>query len=547
MSGFSVQVAFYILAVAWTCTLVQAYRTIRMVVLHGQRSCRRDQQCLLVLGFRARHAAERRLSGRTVAAGLVAAIAWSLTAFHCEHWRADLVKRLIVALSLVIVVSPVSAAVAETGPASTGRVVASGLADPYEITWGPDGFLWATEKSDLRVLRIDPRTGAQKTATTIPDAVHTDWAQNGVLGMALHPGLLHGRDHVFVAYTYDSDPGTGEALRTKIVRYTYDRQTEQLGRPIDVLSGLPGGVDHQSARLVFGPDGKLYYTIGDQGANQFDGKCRPILAQRLPTAAEVRNRDWTAYRGKVLRLNQDGSIPADNPVLEGVRSHVLSYGHRNAQGLVFGTNGLLYSSEQGPKTDDEVNIIAGGKNYGWPRVAGYRDDNAYVYGNWSAAPDCEELEFSDFDIPPSVPVSRETDWNHPDFVPPIRTFHTVPSDHDFMDPRCAEGELWYLCWPTVAPASLDYVPRGGFRNSLLMPALKDGTVYRLVLSADGGHVASVEPLWRTTNRYRDIAISPDGRTFYVATDSSGRTKDENGTPTDVLDNPGSILEFELAS
>jgi PQQ-dependent dehydrogenase (s-GDH family) len=447
------------------------------------------------------------------------------------------------ALTLVLAMSPVSAAAAATGHAFTSRVVASGLADPYEITFGPDGMIWATEKSGLRVLRIDPRTGAQKTAVTIPDAVHTDWSQNGVLGMALHPGLLKGRDYVFVAYTYSD---ASEALRTKIARYTYDAQTQQLGQPVDVITGLPGGIDHQSARLVYGPDGKLYYTIGDQGANQFDSKCQPIQAQRLPTAAEVASRDFSAYRGKVLRLNQDGSPPADNPVLDGVRSHVFSYGHRNAQGLVFGGD-VLYSSEQGPKTDDEVNIISRGKNYGWPRVAGFRDDNAYVYGNWSAAPDCADLDFSDFEFPPSVPQSTETSWSHPDYVPPIRTFYTVPSDHNFLDPQCADGEMWYLCWPTVAPASLDYVSRGSLRNSLLMPALKDGTVYRLVLAPDGRRVTSVEPLWRTTNRYRDTAISPDGKTFYVATDSSGRTKDGTGTPTDELANPGSILEFKLAS
>ncbi len=452
-------------------------------------------------------------------------------------------KRLVLALTLVLAVSPVSAAVAETGNAFTSRVVASGLANPYEITFGPDGMLWATEKSGFRVLRIDPRTGAQRTAVTIPDAI--SWSQDGLLGMALHPGLLKGRDYVFVAYTYDADPGPEVEFRTKIARYTYDVRSQTLSKPVDVITGLPGGVDHQSGRLVLGPDGKLYYTIGDQGANQFEAKCEPNLAQHLPTAAQVRARDWTTYRGKVLRLNQDGSIPADNPVLAGVRSHVFSYGHRNAQGLVFG-GATLYSSEQGPKTDDEVNIISRGKDYGWPHVAGYRDDNAYVYGNWSAAPDCEELAFDDLAIPPSVPQSKETEWNSADFVPPIRTFHTVPSDHNFMDPRCADGDMWYLCWPTVAPASLDYVSRGALRNSLLMPALKDGTVYRLVLAHDGKRVTSVEPLWRTTNRYRDTAISPDGKTFYVATDSAGNTKDETGTPTSELANPGSILEFKLA-
>ncbi|MFC5102646.1 glucose/sorbosone family PQQ-dependent dehydrogenase [Kibdelosporangium philippinense] len=447
-------------------------------------------------------------------------------------------RSLAFALILILAASPVAAVAAETGDAAVGRVVTSGLADPYEITWGPDGFIWATEKSGLRVVRIAPRTGAQKTAVTIPDAIHS--AQDGVLGMALHPGLLHGEDFVFVAYTYDADPGPDVVRRTKIARYTYDIQSQRLVRPGGVIIGLPGGVDHQSARLVLGPDGKLYYTIGDQGANQFAAKCEPNLAQRLPTAAEVRALDWTAYQGKVLRLNQDGSIPADNPVLAGVRSHVFSYGHRNAQGLVFGSNATLYSSEHGPKTDDEVNIISRGTNYGWPHVAGFRDDKAYVYGNWSAAPDCEELAFDDYTIPPSVPQNKETDWHSRDFAGPIRTFHTVPSDHDFKDPKCAESKIWYLCWPTVAPASLDYVS-----GSLLMPVLKEGTVYRLALSPDGKKVTSVKPLWRTTNRYRDTAISPDNKRVYVATDSAGNTKDPSGKPTNKLRNPGSILEFRL--
>jgi hypothetical protein len=80
-----------------------------------------------------------------------------------------------------------------------------------------------------------------------------------------------------------------------------------------------------------------------------------------------------------------------------------------------------------------------------------------------------------------------------------------------------------------------------------MPTLKDGTVYRLALTVDGRTVRTVEPLWRTTNRYRDTAISADGRTFYVATDSSGSTRDASGAPTDELANPGPILEFRLSS
>ncbi|GAA4962834.1 hypothetical protein GCM10023238_32660 [Streptomyces heliomycini] len=122
---------------------------------------------------------------------------------------------------------------------------------------------------------------------------------------------------------------------------------------------MPSGNDHQSARLRPGPDGKLYHTIGDQGVNRFGDFCRSSYAVRLPTAHEVEGRDRTAYRGKTLRLNTDGSVPADNPVLDGVRSHVHTYGHRNARGLAFGPDGTLHSNEQGPKTDDEITSCAG--------------------------------------------------------------------------------------------------------------------------------------------------------------------------------------------
>ncbi|HEX2312873.1 MAG TPA: glucose/sorbosone family PQQ-dependent dehydrogenase [Thermomonospora sp.] len=431
------------------------------------------------------------------------------------------------------------AAVSGAGPAF--RVVTTGLADPYEITWGPDGFLWATEKSGRRVLRINPVTGARKVAATIHEAVHTDGAQDGLLGMALHPRLLRDRrfDHVYLAHTYDSGR---RRLRTKIVRYSYDRARQRLHSPVDVLAGLPSSIDHQSARLKFGPDGRLYYTIGDQGNNQLTYYCRPILAQGLPTRAQVRARNWKLYQGKILRLNTDGSIPRDNPVLAGVRSHVYTYGHRNPQGLDFDRHGRLYSSEHGPRTDDEVNLIHKGGNYGWPHVAGYRDDKAYVYADWSAARGvpCSSLTWSDLEIPAAVPTMRETEW-HRRSVPPIRTFHTVPSDFDFRDPKCAEGGLYYICWPTVAPSSLE-----AYRHSLLMPTLKDGTLYRLWLTRDGRRVVRVSRIVRTIDRYRDTAVSPDGRTVFIATDARGITRDATGAPTTALRHPGAILAVRPA-
>jgi glucose/arabinose dehydrogenase len=137
-------------------------------------------------------------------------------------------------------------------------------------------------------------------------------------------------------------------------------------------------------------------------------------------------------------------------------------------------------------------------------------------------------------------------------VPPLRTFYTVPPDFDFRGGEaCAPSELFFICYPTVAPASLDFyagtaIP--GWENSFLMPTLKHGTLYRLpLLDGDGTVVDGPRPLFTTVNRYRDTAISPDATTIYVATDSSGLARGEDGTPTSELRNPGAILRFTYDS
>ena len=434
------------------------------------------------------------------------------------------------------------------------RVVASGLANPFEVIWGPDDYLWVTERTAGRVSRVRPSDGATAPAIAIRDLI-TD-GPGGLLGMALDPGLLKGtgNDYVYVAYTYDADASPAAvSRRTKIVRFTYDARARALGGATDILAGLPAGTDHQGGRLILGPDRKLYFTIGDLGANQLANYCKPDRAQSLPTLAQVQARDWSLYEGKILRVNADGSIPSDNPIVGGVRSHIYSYGHRNPQGLVFAPDGKLYESEHGPNTDDEVNLIRPGGNYGWPHVAGYRDDRSYAYANWSASKGvpCESLTFTAYpDVPPSVPLQQESAWSHPDFVPPLRTFHTVPTGYNFKNPKCAERELYYQCWPTVAPSSLAvYTAKNAipdWDHSLLMPSLKHGTVYRIRLDAAGTAVVG-DPddteYFKTVNRYRNVTVGPDGLALFIATDVGGNTQDRSGRPARDVENAGAILEF----
>jgi PQQ-dependent dehydrogenase (s-GDH family) len=453
------------------------------------------------------------------------------------------VNRLIVIAALAQILLQTVAA----QPPFSFRVVTSGLSMPWEVVVGPDNHLWITERTGRRVVRVNPASGAVTPALTVDESYDPggSWHE-GVLGLTLHPDLLKGvgRDYVYVAYTYDADAGPALSRRLKVRRYTYDTAKFTLSNPIDVITNLPAHDDHGGGRLVFGPDQKLYLTRGDNGGNWLANYCTPIKSQHLPSAAQVAAGDWSTYEGKILRLNLDGSIPADNPMLDGVRSHIYTYGHRNPQGLGFGPTGLLYASEHGPGTDDELNLMVAGGNYGWPHVAGYRDDRGYVYANWSQSKGvpCASLKFEELgEVPASVPRQRETEWKGT-FVPPLRTFFTVPENYDFEKSGGA----------TIAAGGLDIyaaqtngIP--GWANSVLQTGMTMGRVYRVKLSEDGrSAVGPSEELFRTANRYRDIAIGRDLRSFYFVTDNNGlgRTTDPSGASVRTFANPGSVLEFK---
>ena len=420
------------------------------------------------------------------------------------------------------------------------RVVAADLANPWEVTWGPDGHLWITERTAFRVTRVNPADGSRRVALTLTD-VHQSVVQDGLLGLALHPDLLtkRDRDYVYLAYVYDADPGADVSRRLRVRRYTYDPATQALGSPVAVLDNLPAGDDHGGGRLAIGPDGKLYLSRGDHGANFLRNYCLANRAQDLPDAGAVAARDWSTYQGKILRMDLDGAIPADNPLIRGVRSHIYSYGLRNVQGLAFGATGRLYAAEHGPSTDDEVNLMEAGKNYGWPHVAGFNDDRGYVFANWSgsAPAPCASLKFDNLNPPAPVPIVKESAWQHSDAVAPLATFFTVPAGYDLA----AQGSA------TIAPGGLEaYTSTAipGWRSSLLVTGMRTGTVYRMKLN-DIGTAVTEPPLeyFRRPNRYRDIAVAPDGRRIFVVTDSFGSVLDEQWRRTEALAEPGALLEF----
>lgn len=218
------------------------------------------------------------------------------------------------------------------------EVLTSSLTLPWEIIYGPDNFIWFTERGG-KISRLNPNNGVVALVHTVPDVSSS--GEGGLLGMALHPDF-GANPYVYVVYNYRE----GQRYLEKVVRYTYTNGA--LNAPQILIERIPAADIHNGSRLLITPDQKLLITTGD--AN-------------VASNAQDRN----SLSGKILRLNLDGSIPGDNPF---PNNPVWSYGHRNAQGLVLANN-KLYSSEHGPNNDDEVNLIQKGKNYGWPNIEGF--------------------------------------------------------------------------------------------------------------------------------------------------------------------------------
>ena len=210
---------------------------------------------------------------------------------------------------------------------------------PWEILWGPDNWIWMTERPGI-ISRINPNTGEKVVLYDIPDCYEQQ--ESGLLGMVLHPDFENS-PYVYVVYNYLQ----GSSILERLVRYTYNGNT--LSNQFVLIDDITGNTTHVGSRLLILPDTTLLMTTGD--------------AQNQPAA-----QDLESNNGKFLRLNLDGSIPTDNPF---PNSPVYSFGHRNAQGVVRSPSGIIYSSEHGPTNDDELNIIYAGRNYGWPTVQGF--------------------------------------------------------------------------------------------------------------------------------------------------------------------------------
>jgi glucose/arabinose dehydrogenase len=324
----------------------------------------------------------------------------------------------------------------------------SGLQVPWSIVFAPDGRMIFTERPG-RVRVVENGRLRDAPLATIDDVRAA--SESGLMSLALHPDFA--TNHLlYLAYAY----GGGDGQRVRVARYR-ETGSALVDRKV-LIENIPAAQYHAGCRLRFGPDGKLYITTGDATERS--------LAQRLDSLA-----------GKTLRLNDDGSVPTDNPFVgqQGARPEIWTYGHRNAQGLDWqpGTN-LQFQTEHGPSGfdgpggGDEINIVERGKNYGWP-IIHHRESRSGM--------ESPLLEYT----------------------------------------------------PAVAPASGMFY-RGSafpqFRGNFFVGCLRGETIIRVVL--DGRRVVSQERLLeKKFGRIRDMAEGPDGAIYFSTSNKDGR-----GSPAD---------------
>lgn len=267
-----------------------------------------------------------------------------------QHMERRQIIRLVIPSALVIIVSimtmkfspsetlvPLPSPVSNTGNLTNSKgveITAQGLQAPRAIDISMDGRIFITEKrGSIRVVE-----NGTLLAEPLGDIKVENIGDGGLLGLTLHPNFT--QNHMFyVYYTYSNN--TGLFNRVLMLQESNNRIIDSK----TIVDGIPGGEYRDGGRIKFGPDGKLYVSTGDAS--------NPELSQDLNSLA-----------GKILRVNEDGTIPQDNPFSN---SSVYAYGFRNPQGLAWDIeSGELYASDQGAAGNDEINLVLPGKNYGWP-------------------------------------------------------------------------------------------------------------------------------------------------------------------------------------
>lgn len=348
---------------------------------------------------------------------------------------------------------------AEPAPMGTQALsvetLAEGLVNPWCVAFLPDGALLVTERAGrLRVIR-DGALVAEPVANT--PAVYVD-QQAGMFDVLPHPDFA-ANGLVYLSYAHGDK--SKNALR--VARARFDGAALSDLEVVYEAAPLKQAGFHFGGKLVFHPDGKLYVSVGE-------GSRYKELAQDAKTSF-----------GAIVRLNEDGSIPADNPSLghsfgEGARPELYTKGHRNPQGLAYdAARGILWETEHGPRGGDEINVVKPGANYGWP--------------------------FASYGI----------DYNGARITP-------------FTEYDGTEQPVKYWT-PSIAPSGLavyagDLFPE--WEGDLLVGALAGAALHRVDLDADGKPVGEERYLADRAERIRDVRVGPDGAVYVTTEDRGGK-------------------------
>lgn len=325
--------------------------------------------------------------------------------------------------------------------------LAEGLDHPWGMAFLPDGGLLVTERSGRLRLFKDGKLQNRPIKGTPEVAAK---GQGGLLDVALHPGFAENA-LVYLSYAGAGDGGAG----TEVARGRLEGMELKDLEVIFRAQPKTGGSGHYGSRLVFAGDGSLYISLGDR---------RRFMKEAQNPANHI---------GSVIRLNDDGSVPRDNPFVgqPGKRPEIFSYGHRNVQGMTLHPQtGAVWAHEHGPRGGDEVNLLKPGANYGWPAITYGIDYSGAIISDKTAAPGMEQ------------PVIY---WD-----------------------------------PSIAPSGMAFYQGDRFpqwQGDLFVGALAHLHLRRLEL--DGDKVVNQESLLVDLGeRIRDVRTGPDGY-LYVLTDS----------------------------
>ena len=340
--------------------------------------------------------------------------------------------------------------------------VVDGLIQPWSIAFLPGGDTLITERPGrLRILRQGKLL--PQAVEGIPKVFHS--GQGGLLEVMPHPNFASNR-LLYVSY---SKPGvTDSDSRTALIRGRFEN--DRLTQVQEIFDAVSKGRGHYSGKIAFDKNGHLFLSLGDRQVPP-EGNLEAHPAQ-----------DLSNHHGKIVRLHDDGRVPADNPFVNraGARPEIWSYGHRNVQGLaIHPETGDLWADEHGPQGGDEFNLIQPGKNYGWP-VIGYGVN--YQTG-----------------------LAIHSGTHRQGMEQPIRVW--VPSIG-------ISGLMIY---------NGDRFPQ--WRGNLFIGGMAGQQLSRLTLN--GQRVINEETLVPQRGRIRDIRQGPDGYIYLV-------TDDRDGKPTPVL-------------